>query len=41
LMDFFQSHQTVKPLLSYLLPFPGSITSKMTGSPKGIDPAPR
>jgi hypothetical protein len=33
LMDFFQSHQTVKPLLSYLLPYSRTFncTSKTTG----------
>jgi hypothetical protein len=43
-MDFFQSHQTVKPLLSYLLPYSRTFncTSKTTGwFTKGqIDPMP-
>jgi phage tail protein X len=43
LMDFFQSHQIAKPLLSYLLPYSRTFncTSKrLAGSPKGaeIDP---
>jgi hypothetical protein len=46
LMDFFQSHQTVKPLLSYLLPYSTfNCTSKTTGwftkGLKLIRPAPR
>jgi hypothetical protein len=39
LMDFFQSHQTVKPLLSYLLPYSQrsiALVKRLAGSPKEL-----